>query len=97
MNFLMIELFKEYFQKTEGDNHPHCYAGDRFVCLVPCRLNSYAPMTYTVAVLTATETGWENEDGWTMEEAVAWCPEPEFHKAAVSVFGELPGRIANGA
>lgn len=72
-----------------ADYVPVAMVGEQFVCLVPARKNCGGHLCYCVEIITATETGWDNENGFSIEDSVVWCSAYDFHRSAERVFGPL--------
>lgn len=59
------------------DDEPEVYAGDRILCVIPCRMDSLDALGPRLFVLTATETGWDSDDGWSFDECELWAHESD--------------------
>jgi len=59
------------------EEHPVVDAGDRVIGIIRDREHAAASLKPRIIVLTATEDGWKEQDGYTLNDCELWTLEKD--------------------
>lgn len=86
------DISRIYWYPVVDGPEPELYVGDRLLAIVTCRDNESSPLRPRLTILTATETGWENEYGFTLEDCDLWAYERQIVQSSPVVAAALDSK-----